>query len=69
MTMKKLSDTIPEPKLVNSLPIEALTQSWCRGSFSESTDHSSFEEIEVGATVHLPFDELELGDLTFCLTI
>jgi hypothetical protein len=29
----------------------------------------SLEQIDLGAAVHLPFDELELGDLPFCLTV
>jgi hypothetical protein len=30
---------------------------------------ASTEQVEVRASIHLPFDELELGDLTFGLTV
>ena len=51
-------------------------QSVCkRASYSLSVQQSSlcghqagFEQIEVGAAVHLAFDEFQSGDLTFDLT-
>ena len=48
---------------------------WKKGSDSLSVQRSSlcghqagFEQIEVGAAVHLAFDEFQSGDLTFDLT-
>ena len=32
-------------------------------------DEPGFEKIEFGAAIHLPFDEFELGDLAFGLTV
>jgi hypothetical protein len=39
------------------------------GSGSWCADKSGLKEIELGAPVHLTFDELKLGDLSFHLTI
>jgi hypothetical protein len=44
----------------------ALTQIWCN---SDRTDRAGLEEIDFSSAVHLTFDELELGDLTFGLSI
>ncbi len=33
------------------------------------SQEASAEQVELGAAVHLPFDEFELGDLTFSLAI
>jgi hypothetical protein len=44
----------------------ALAQIWCK---SDRTDQASLEEINLRPAVPLAFDELELGDLTFRLSI
>jgi hypothetical protein len=36
---------------------------------SGSLEHPPSEEIEVGSAVHLPFEQLQLVDLAFSLTI
>jgi hypothetical protein len=36
---------------------------------SRHSDDARFEQIELSATVHLPFDEFKLCNLTFCLTV
>jgi hypothetical protein len=33
------------------------------------SDQSHFKQIDIGAAVHLAFDELEFGDLTFSLPV
>jgi hypothetical protein len=42
----------------------ALAQIWCK---SDRTDQASLEKINLCPAVHLAFDQLELGDLTFRL--
>lgn len=49
-------------EVVNRRPILALTQIWCN---SDRTDQASLKEIDLPSAIHLAFDELELGDLTF----
>jgi hypothetical protein len=46
----------------------ALTQFWCRfGSWR--TDQSGLQQVDLSASVHLAFDELEPGDLAFGLAV
>jgi hypothetical protein len=52
--------------LVKRRLILVLAQIWCD---SDRADQTSLEKINLGPAVHLAFDELELGDLTFCLAI
>ncbi len=35
---------------------------------SDCGDEASAQEVELGASEHLPLDQLELGDLTFGIT-
>jgi hypothetical protein len=53
-------------KGVNRRAKLALTQIWCN---SDRTDQAGLEEIDLSSAVHLTFDELELGDLTFGLSV
>jgi hypothetical protein len=45
-----------------------LTQSWCRDR-SAGADEARLKQIDLSTTVHLPFDELELRDLTLGLSV
>ena len=36
---------------------------------SRSTNEPCFQQVDLSATVHLPLDELELGDLAFSLSV
>jgi hypothetical protein len=45
----------------------ALAHFRCRGLIRSGK--ASAEQVQFGASVHLPFDELELGDLAFGLTV
>ena len=53
---------------VNFRGIGALTHSRCGHSLS-CTDEACLGQINLGAAVHLPLDEFELGDLAFGLAI
>ena len=53
---------------VNRPGRRGLTQSWCRDR-STGADEARLKQIDLSATVHLAFDELELRDLTFGLSV
>ncbi|CUX64666.1 hypothetical protein AGR3A_pa30009 [Agrobacterium tomkonis CFBP 6623] len=36
---------------------------------SGGSDDTRLEQIELSASIHLPLDEFELGDLAFCLAV
>jgi hypothetical protein len=50
--------------------IPHLTQSRCSSAYvSSRAEQSCAEKVEFGAAIHLTLDELELGDLAFCLSV
>ena len=57
--------------LVNRHTILALAQYWCRSGrrSSRSTDEPGSEQVEVGTTIHLALDHLQLRVLSFGLAI
>ena len=59
---------LPSANFVIRHGIRALTLFRCSWRLRWG-EKASAEQVELGAAVHLPFDELELGDLAFSLAI
>jgi hypothetical protein len=56
-------------KTVNRRPILALTQFWCSLTSGRSANQPSLKQIDLGPSIHLPFDQLEFRDLPFGLAV